>query len=64
MGRIKPRMVKNASKALLRDKEHEFTGEFERNKLLLKGSMPSKKIRNKMAGYLARLVKVQEAEKL
>lgn len=37
----------------------EFSEDFEKNKKKLKGTMPSKKIRNKVAGYLSRLKKEQ-----
>ena len=56
MGRIAPRMVKNTSRTLMAD-ENQFTEDFDHNKKLLGNLMPSKKIRNKIAGYLARLVK-------
>jgi ribosomal protein S17E len=56
MGRIKSTMVKRAASSLLKE-ENIFNDSFEHNKNLLKGSMPSKSIRNKIAGYLARLKK-------
>ena len=58
MGRIKQLMVKRAAKQLLQG-EHQFTGEFNHNKKLLGSTMPSKPIRNKIAGYIARLVKAK-----
>ena len=65
MGRIKSAMVKRASRQLL-EGEHSFTNSFEHNKKLLGNTMPSKPIRNRIAGYIARLltVKVQEAPKV
>ncbi|MBU0957906.1 MAG: 30S ribosomal protein S17e [Nanoarchaeota archaeon] len=62
MGRIKPTLVKRTSKNLLK-LENKFDGTFDHNKKLLGNSMPSKKIRNKIAGYLARLKLVEEKEK-
>jgi len=62
MGRIKPAMVKRASFELMK-KDLPFTDKFEDNKKLLKNEMPSKKVRNKIAGYLARLVRAKEFEK-
>ncbi len=64
MGRIKPKMVKNTTRKLLAA-DNPFTQDFEENKNLLKKTqaMPSKKIRNKIAGYLARLVKVRNKPK-
>ena len=66
MGRIKQLMVKRASKDLL-TKGLNFGEHFTGNKIMLgSNTMPSKKIRNKVAGYLARLrraeIKVKLAE--
>ena len=58
MGRIKQAMVKRASFELL-ELGIEFQNNFEANKKLLGHVMPSKKIRNKIAGYLARLKKAE-----
>ncbi len=62
MGRIKSLMVKKAARHLL-EGEHKFTEKFERNKKLLANNMPSKPIRNKIAGYIARIVKMKKIEK-
>lgn len=59
MGRIKSTMVKRAAQELL-EQEVEFSPDFNENKKLLKGTMPSKKVRNKIAGYLARLEKANQ----
>ncbi len=59
MGRIKSLMVKRAAKQLLKENVGEFTTEFEKNKKILKDTMPSKQIRNKIAGYITRLMKVK-----
>ena len=59
MGRIKSTMVKRAANQLLKE-ENIFDETFEHNKNLLKGSMPSKSIRNKIAGYLARLKRAEK----
>ncbi len=58
MGRIKSTMIKKAARQLMA-KKLPFTIDFERNKRILKNTMPSKSIRNKIAGYIARLVKIQ-----
>lgn len=60
MGKIKSKAIKKNAKVLL-EKGIEFSEDFENNKLMLKDSMPSKKIRNQMAGFLSRLKK-QEKE--
>jgi ribosomal protein S17E len=56
MGRIKSKLVKRTSHALLKE-ENKFTDKFEENKKYLKISMPGKKIRNQIAGYIARVKK-------
>lgn len=58
MGRIKQLMVKRASKELM-NKEQSFEEEFNSNKKILGSTMPSKKVRNKIAGYIARLKKAE-----
>ncbi len=59
MGRIKSLMVKRAAKQLL-EGENLFNDSFEQNKKILKNTMPSKPIRNKIAGYIARLVRMKK----
>ena len=56
MGRIKSTMIKKTAKQLLVE-GHPFTSDFEKNKKVLKDTMPSKPIRNKVAGYIAHLQK-------
>lgn len=56
MGRIKSKIVKRSSLALLKDK-NIFTDKFEENKELLKGLTESKKVRNQIAGYITRIKK-------
>jgi ribosomal protein S17E len=62
MGRIKSKMVKKASLELLDSESHQFDESFEHNKKLLANTMPSKKIRNKIAGYIARLIRAEKSE--
>lgn len=58
MGRIKSLMVKRAAKQLLAG-ENQFNEDFDYNKGILGNTMPSKSLRNKIAGYIARLIKAQ-----
>ncbi|NCN98743.1 30S ribosomal protein S17e [Candidatus Pacearchaeota archaeon CG10_big_fil_rev_8_21_14_0_10_35_219] len=58
MGRIKSALIKRTSHQLLKE-DNDFTDSFDYNKKLLKDTMPSKKTRNKIAGYLARLKKAE-----
>lgn len=62
MGKIKSKQVKRASNDLMRE-GIEFGEEFEKNKKILGREMPSKKMRNKMAGYLSRFKKKEKREK-
>jgi len=56
MGKIKSKMIKRAAQELTK-KEIKFSEEFEKNKKILGKTTPSKKLRNQLAGYLARLNK-------
>ena len=58
MGKIKSKLVKRTAEELMK-KGIEFTEDFEHNKKVLGMTMPSKKIRNQLAGHLSR-VKKQE----
>lgn len=62
MGKIKTRLIKRTARAI-DTKEIEFNSEFEHNKKILASKMPSKKVRNQIAGYLARVKKAEEKEK-
>ncbi len=63
MGRIKSLMIKRAAEQLL-EGEHSFNESFEHDKKLLGNTMPSKPIRNKIAGYIARLLKAQKMQEI
>ena len=55
MGKIKSKMIKRSAEEFMR-RGIEFGTDFERNKRILgSNTMPSKKIRNQMAGYLVQL---------
>jgi ribosomal protein S17E len=56
MGKIKSKLVKRTANELIK-KGIQFNKNFEENKKILGRTMPSKKIRNQMAGFLARLEK-------
>ncbi len=58
MGRIKSKLVKRTAHSLLKE-ENKYIGNFEKNKKLIPNLTPSKKIRNKIAGYIARIKKKQ-----
>ena len=52
MGRIKSKLIKRTGKNLMGDEK--FNGNFDENKKVLGDLMPSKKIRNQVAGYITR----------
>ena len=56
MGKIKSKGIRKAANHLLRE-EIEFTDSFEENKRLLGDTMPSKKVRNQLAGLLTKIKK-------
>jgi ribosomal protein S17E len=51
MGKIKSKQVRRSSRDIVK-RGVIFSGNFENNKKVLGMTMPSKKIRNQMAGYL------------
>lgn len=55
-------MVKRAATQLMRE-ENLFNADFEHNKALLRNSMPSKPIKNRVAGYITRLVRSKSKPK-
>lgn len=61
MGRIKSTLVKRTANSLLKE-ENNFSETFNNNKKLLADTMPSKKVRNKIAGYISRLKKREKQE--
>jgi len=61
MGKIKSKLVKRTAEKLIKE-GIELTQDFGKNKKILGREMPSKKIRNQIAGYSSRL-KQQQAEK-
>lgn len=62
MGKIKSKLIKRTAKTIM-EEGIEITEDFKKNKTILKGTLPSKKIRNQVAGYLTK-TKKQEKENL
>lgn len=64
MGRIKTKLVKRTGKILLKKNPDKFTSSFESNKksLVDVADIPSKKLRNVVAGYITRLVKKEQKQ--
>ena len=57
MGRIKSTLTKRTSRQLLENSSDSFGKTFEENKKALGKTVPSKKMRNKIAGYVTRIKK-------
>ena len=62
MGRIKTKLIKRITLKLYHDHPEEFKPEFEANKEVVAkfAKIPSKKIRNIIAGYVTRLVRQKQ----
>ncbi len=66
MGKVRPRYIKNLARKLLELYPDRFTTDFEHNKKVVMelADIPSKKVRNKVAGYITHLIKMRlEKEK-
>ena len=61
MGKIKTRLIKRTAENLMKE-DIEFSEDFEKDKKLLGKEMPSKKVRNQIAGYIARVKKREKEE--
>jgi len=59
MGKIKSKLVKRSANALLK-KGVGFSKSFEKNKKILGNTMPSKKLRNQIAGFLSKIKKQED----
>lgn len=62
MGKTKSKMIRKSSQTFV-DEGIPFEKDFEKNKKILGNTMPSKKMRNRMAGFLSRLKKQEEKKK-
>jgi len=62
MGKIKSKLIRRTANTLL-EKGIEFSESFEENKTFLGNSMPSKKIRNQVAGLLSKIKKQEKLKK-
>ena len=62
MGRIKTTSIKRVGNKLVRQHRDQFSIDFDENKKVLPKyvSVGSKKLRNVLAGYISRLMKVEE----
>jgi len=62
MGRIKTRLIKRVTRKILDLYRDRFTDNYDENKKVIDSvsTMPNKKIRNTIAGYVTRLVKKKD----
>ena len=62
MGRIKTQLIKRMSLKLFKDHRDELKNSFKDNKDMLSRfvNIPSKKLKNAIAGYITRLAKTKE----
>lgn len=62
MGKIKSKLVRRTASSLLKN-GIEFQESFGINKKILGSEMPSKKLRNQLAGFLSRVKKQERLNK-
>ncbi len=63
MGKIKSKMMRKTSTALMKE-DLKFSKDFDKNKGILGKEMPSKRLRNKIAGLISRMKRQEEKAKL
>jgi len=63
MGKIKSKMMRKTANTLTK-KDFEFNKDFEKNKAILGQTMPSKRLRNKIAGLISRMKRQEEKAKI
>jgi ribosomal protein S17E len=63
MGKIKSKMIRKAANSLTKE-DLSFNKDFEKNKSILGRTMPSKRLRNKIAGLISRMKRQEEKTKL
>ena len=64
MGKVRSSYIKNTARRLLELYPDKFTKDFNENKKLVSEltNITSKRVRNRVAGYITRLVKIRERE--
>ena len=60
MGKVRPLFIKRTARKLVNDYGDKFSLDFEHNKRVVEEllELPSKRLRNKIAGYVTRLMKI------
>ncbi len=63
MGKIKSKVIRKTANALVKE-NLKFEKDFEKNKAILGKEMPSKRLRNRIAGLISRMKRQEEKTKL
>jgi ribosomal protein S17E len=63
MGKIKSKMMRKTANILTKE-DLNFNKDFEKNKAILGSTMPSKRLRNRIAGLISRMKRQEEKVKL
>ena len=63
MGKIKSKFVRRTA-GIFKERGIEFYEDFAENKKMLKDTMPSKKIRNRMAGFSSRTKRQENKDEI
>ena len=63
MGKIKSKMIRKTANSLVKE-NLSFEKDFEKNKAILGKEMPSKRLRNRIAGLISRMKRQEEKAKL
>ena len=61
MGKTKSKLIKRSANILIK-KGNKFDEDFKENKKILGDTMPSKKVKNQMAGFLSKLKKTEKKQ--
>ncbi len=64
MGRIRTKFIKNLGREIYEKYRDRFTTDFEKNKQIIKEilALPSKRLRNILAGYVTSLKKMESSK--
>ncbi len=62
MGKIKSKIMRRTAQSLIKE-DIDFSEDFKKNKKILGNTMPSKKLRNKIAGLISRMKKMEKKKK-
>jgi len=62
MGKVRTKLIKRVARTLLEKYPNLFTRDFQYNKLMVSklAIIPSKKLRNQIAGYITHLVSISQ----